>query len=1157
MRVTCAEVSLRAGKFTVGLLAIALTAAMGVAPAQTFRGSIVGTVLDQTEAPVPGAKVTAKNQATGVTRTTVTEDAGTFTIPELPIGAYTVTVEKEGFAAVTQADVRVDVGAEQAVNVTLVPARVQAEVEVTAQVPLVQTTLNTLGGTIEASQVENLPVNGRDYTKLIFLNPGVAGSPDQITDSPGSFGEFSVNGARGRADNFLLDGTDMNDGYRNDPTINQAGVFGTPATILPVDAVAELAVLSNFAPEYGRNAGAVINIVTKSGTNQFHGTAAEFFRNTALNARNFFNDVQPGTTFIPPKGTFHNNQFGGSLGGPIIKDRTFFFFDYEGQRESGGSSIPERVPTAAEIADSTAFVTSTGGIVNQVTAALLQRNPWPTPAPNPSVALYDPSNNISATIPFNNSVNSVIGKIDHNFNEKNLLTGRYYYGTSIQSFPLGLVGVTPVPGYNTVTPTNINLASLSYVSVISPNLVNEARAGFNRFAETFFPEDRTFNPNSIGLNTGAGPRDYGLPLMRFSGGLANLGANLSLPRGRVDYNWQFIDNVSHKLNRHEVKVGYEFRLTPVHQFFDADYRGRLDFKGTVLAPGGTPLPPIQSSLVEFLEGNLSGGRQFEGDSARNTAQPSHALYAQDSLRWTRRLTLNYGVRWDYFGVIHERNNLFSNFDPAIGLEQVGASNIPPGSARSVMPGISRLYEPDYRNFAPRLSVAYDVTGKGKTVVRAGWGIFYDIFSQDFFLGQLPFNTFNPGPAYNGIGAKPILLSFSPVSQIVKGVPVFPQSGFSATDVFAVDRHIRTPYMENYNVNIQQEITRNTVLQVGYVGSQGHRLFRYRDINQVRNPATDCTNSPSTLSLSCVHPFDHGPFPPALSNTSAFGYVNFFESSANSSYHSLQTQFRITNIKGLQTTLNYTYSHSIDNASDGQDFVANATQPNDSFRPHLERGNSNFDVRHRFVWMINYNLPARKGHLSKLTDGWGINSVLTLQSGQPFHVNFFDNYDGSGEFFPRPDVVGNPFAGTHTPDTYLNLSAFAVPCTFYPGAVPAGSTGFAGACDPASLHFGNMGRNSLIGPNFREWDLSLYKNTNLTEKVKMQFRAEFYNLPNHPNFSSPLYPAFDVPADNTGADSTGRGIGFYPLTQTGDVGVGNPFLGGGGPRGIQLAVKFSF
>src|SRR5580700_10969346 len=293
------------------LLVFVLLAAVSLA-AQTFRGTILGTVTDAQGAVLAGAKVTVKNVATGLERTTDTSADGSYALPELPIGTYTVTITLTGFQTSVTTGVNVDVAGELRVDAAMKTGQVSTRVEVSAeQLPLVETTSNTLGGVLTSQTVENLPVNGRDYTKLIYLNPGVAGSPDQISDSPGSFGEFSMNGARGRSNNYLLDGTDMNDGYRNDPAINQAGVFGTPSTILPIDAIAEVNVISNFQPEYGRNAGAVVNIVTKSGTNTFHGSAAEYFRNDALDARNYFNDVGQ------PKAPFHNNQYGGAVGGPI------------------------------------------------------------------------------------------------------------------------------------------------------------------------------------------------------------------------------------------------------------------------------------------------------------------------------------------------------------------------------------------------------------------------------------------------------------------------------------------------------------------------------------------------------------------------------------------------------------------------------------------------------------------------------------------------------------------------------------------------------------------------------------------------------------------------------------------------------------------------
>jgi hypothetical protein len=1109
---------------TVCLWLLGMLYAAPVTHAQTFRGAILGTILDQTEAPIPGAQVTAKSPATGLTRTTVTDDVGNYHLPELPIGEYAVTVEKQGFETITLGGVQVEVAAERRVDATLKPGRIESRVEVRAQVPLVDTTADTLGGTIEAPQAVNLPVNGRDYIKLVYMNPGISGSPDQATDSPGSFGLFTANGARGRSNNYLLDGTDMNDGYRNLPSINQAGVFGTPATILPVEAIAEMAVLSNFEPEYGRNAGAVVNIVTKSGTNARHGSVSEYLRNDKLDARNFFN-VAPN-----PKTAFRNNQFGASLGGPLVHDKTFFFLDYEGQREKVGLNSLARVPSPAEIAATEAAIADNEESVNPVSAALLQRNPWPAPNINLAAPLFDSSPNVSVTTPASNSIDSFIAKVDHNFNDHNLLTGRYYFGDSGQSFPLALVGGGILPGYNTVTPTRVNLVSISYVRVISSTKVNEARFGYNRFAESFYPEDRGFDPSSIGLNTGVSSRDTGLPLIRLSG-YASAGATLSVPRGRQDTNWQFIDSFSWKFNRHEIKVGYEFRRTSINGFFDAGYRGRMDFRYGDMA----------TSLYNFLTGVPSGGRQAKGNSDRETFQNSHAGYLQDSYRLHPKFTLNYGLRWDYYGVIGEKKNLLSNFDAVNGLRMVGTSSLP------------RLYERDLNNFAPRASLAYDLTGKGKTVIRAGYGFFYDAFSQDFFVGQLPWNTFNPGPAYNPIGPAAVLFAFD-VNRDVDGnalpldssTSVFPDVNFYDSDVFAVDRHARTPYMSNYNVNVQQELSSHAVLQVGYVGSAGRKLFRYRDINQPVEPW-----------VSTGRPFDNGPFAPS---GGTFYYVNNIETSALSNYNSLQVSLRLRGFKGFDSTLNYTWSHSIDNASDGQDYVTNATQPENSWRPDMERANSNFDLRQRLVWNFIYEFPKRgKGPWSKLTDGWQLNGVLTLQSGQPYHVNLFDDYNGTGEWFPRPDLVGDPYAGTHAPDRFLNLSAFQVPCTFVPGSENDPEiAGTAGACDPSTFHFGTLGRNSLRGPDFRNFDFSIFKNTSITEKVTLQFRAEFFNLVNHPNFANPFLPGFAADASWNGIDPvTGKGVDFLPISVTGDVGIGNPFLGGGGPRNVQLALKLMF
>ena len=1076
--------------------------------AQTFRGTILGTITDSSGAVVPGAKVTVRQVATGLARTTEATSDGSYSVPELPIGTYTVTVAAAGFQTSVTRDVIVDVATERRVDAQLRAGQVSETVEVSGEtLPLVETTSAELGGTLTTKAIENLPVNGRDYTKLIYLNPGVSGSPDQISDSPGSFGTFSMNGSRGRSNNFLLDGTDMNDGFRNDPAINEAGVFGDPATILPIDAVAELRVLSNYEAEYGRNSGAVVNIVTKSGTNQFHGSGLEYLRTGQMGARNYFNNVGG-------KNSFHNNQFGGAFGGPIIKDRTFFYADYEGQRESGAqaglSCVPDPKVIAADIA--------ANGNPNPVIASLLKRNPWP--APNLAVASDDSGcpngGNLSTATRFKNRVDSMIAKIDHNFDSNNLLTGRYYFGDSDQSFPFAQLAGGLLPGFNTVTPTRVQLVSLSYVKVVNAKQVNEARLGWNRFAEGFFPEDQAFNPSSIGLNTGTQPYDGGLPKISVAG-FSVIGATASVPRDRVDSNWHFIDNYTWKLGGNDFKFGYEYRRTTIRLVQDSNFRGKLSF----------------DTLSDFLQGNPSGGSQAQGHTGRHSLENNHSFYFQDSFRATPRLTLNFGMRWDYFGVVSEKDNLFYRYLPASdAVVQVGTS----GTSSS-------LYQPDHNNFAPRLAFAYDVGGQGRTVVRGGWGLFYDAFSQDIFLGHVPFNcTFCPGPAYSGIG--PAAISFASLGggPLAANTPVY-SSPTPLGDFFGVDPNIRTPYIQNFNLNIQRQITNRAVAQIGYVGAKGTKLFRFRDINQPSQAAITASDLANGIQSFGV------PRP-----STNFFYINQEEASANSIYHSLQTSLRLSAFHGITSQVNYVYSHSIDNASDSEDFIPNAAQPNNSLAPNLERGNSNFDIRSRFTWNFTYEFPSRRGDHAKLTDGWGLDGVLNLQDGQPFsfNYNFEGDFSGAGEGFDRPDLVG-PVRYGKVPFNFIDLTSFRVPCTIAAGVTSASDTD----CVPGTRHFGNLGRNSLRGSSFKEFNATIFKNTPITEHVTLHLRAEFFNLFNHPNFANPALPNFIADPAVNGLDGAGRGIGSYALTATGDVGIGNPFLGGGGPRGLQFAAKISF
>ena len=856
------------------LLLLSLLLAANFVSAQTFRGSIVGIVTDTSGAVLPGANVKVRNTATGLERTTQTTAEGNYTISELPIGTYAVTVSQAGFQTSVTSSVGVDVATERRVDIALKPGQVTDTVEVTGEaLAQVDTTTDELGGTLTAQTIANIPVNGRDYTKLIYLNPGVAGSPDQISDSPGSFGTFSMNGSRGRANNYLLDGTDMNDGYRNDPAINEAGVFGDPATILPIDAVGELRVLSNYEAEYGRNSGAVVNIVTKSGTNLLHGSALEYYRSGALGARNYFNiDSQP-------KNPFTNNQFGGSLGGPIVKDKAFFFVDYEGQRESGAQAGQSCVPDANSIAAAEAQAAANGVPLSPTMLNLLARNPWPSPN-IPGVASDTtgcPNGpNLATSTRFFNNVNSVIAKADYNPSANNNFTGRYYYGSSNQSFPFAQLAGGLLPGFNTVTPTTVQLVSLSWVKVVNSSQVNEARMGWNRFVEGFFPEDQSFNPASIGLDTGVTPFNYGLPKISV-GGFSPIGATASVPRNRVDTNWHFIDNYSWQVGRHDFKFGYEFRRTTINLVQNNNFRGKLSFNGDNL----------NDPLTEFLEGAPSGGSQASGYTNRHEAENNEGLYVQDSFRWNKRLTVNYGLRWDYFGVPSEKNNLFYQLTPANGgtLVQVGANG-----------GPSSLYNKDYNNFAPRIAFSYDLSGKGETVLRAGWGVFYDAFSQDIFLGHAPFNcTFCPGPAYTGVGAAPIGFADLSGNAIAPGVPVYGAAS-PLGSYFGVNPNIRTPYVQNWNLNIQQQITNKIMMELGYVGSKGTKLFRFVDANQpsqAQITAFDlgqCATYGQTAPNCYIAGFD-GPDGvnfnvPRTAYPNLF-YVNQEQSSANSIYNALQ------------------------------------------------------------------------------------------------------------------------------------------------------------------------------------------------------------------------------------------------------------------------------
>ncbi|MGP8250414.1 MAG: carboxypeptidase regulatory-like domain-containing protein [Terracidiphilus sp.] len=1090
----------------------------GAANSQTFRGTIQGSVADTSGAAIPGAKVKVFSPGTGLQRSISTNDQGEYVASELPLGSYNITIEKEGFRTTTLTGIPVSVGAPSRADAKLAPGMVEQAIEVTANVPMVETASNTTGGTIEASEVTELPVNGRDYTKILELVPGASSDPVGSTESAGSYGLFSLNGNRGRSNNYLLDGTDMNDGYRNLPSVNQAGVWGCPSTILPVDALAEIPVTGNPEAEFGRSSGATVNIVTKSGANEIHGTAYEYYRNADLTARNFFN------TTDQPKNSFLNHQFGASAGGPIVRDDTFWFLAYEGQRENGGLPQLGLVPTLGDI---NAY-TSGGGAINSVIQNLLASNPWGT--------LPQSGGNETFTTPFINSSDNIIAKVDkhlHLFSPGDLFTGRYYYSHGMQSFPLGMLYTgSSAPGYNTITPTHVNIASLSYTSIPRPNLIFELRGGYNRFLQQFLPQDIGRNPDTLfGLDTlppDSASVDLGLPTITVAD-YSPIGATSSDARGRIDTNYQLFGNVSMVQGRHSFKTGYEWRRTFINSFINSGHRGKLVF----------------SSLDDFLSGAIDGGASADGEGTRYSYQNSSGAYFLDSWRFSSRLTFNYGLRWDYFGVIGAENNAFSLFDfKTLTVLPVGAQGAP-----------SSLYPKDWLNFAPRFSVADDIHGNASVVIRAGGGIFYDGPSQDFFVGNQAYNTNagQAGPIFNNIGfASPVTPTIEP------NVPIF--GGYQPSSAFTVDQGLRTPRYAAYNINVETQLAKNIAFQLGYIGSQGRHLFHFGDLNQFNNvngSVDTCGNGTTiTYGEQCYPTYSIGSYAGI-----PLYYLNQIETSSISNYNSMQTTLKVQKFHGLTSTLNYTWAHSIDTASDGMDFVPNAAMPDNSWNPHAERASSNFDVRQRMQWYWSYNLP-KVNQSGWIANGWALDGMFNFATGQPYTVSYlFENdYNGTGEYFGRPDIIGNPYAGKNGINL-LNEAAFAAPCTV--DTNPASPT----YQDCIDGHPGSEGRNAFNAPNYTNFDFSLTKTSHLTERVIMELRGDLFNLLNHPNLSNPLLPGFGIDVFGNshvegnrlvaGLDPAANGPQFMQTTATPDVGSGNPYLGGGGPRSAQVAVHFTF
>jgi len=1083
-----------------------------LAGAQSFRGSIRGHVVDPSGSVIAGAKVTAKSAATGLMRESVTGGDGGYVLAELPAGEYAVVAESAGLSPTAQ-NVVVNVGLDTTADfdLTKVEKRLE-EVNVGEEAPMVDASRDVLGEVVDEKLVVNLPLNGRDFGKLVALVPGATVEPSGVAAVQSGFGQFSINGNRDRSNNYTLDGTDNNDPFFNNSALNQTGIGGAPASLLPIDAIQEFNLQSQFPAEYGRNSGSVVNIITKSGTNKLHGTAFEFLRNDVLDARNYFNRDPAQKT------GFQNNQFGASLGGPIIKNKTFFFGAYEGQRERVGSDFTFLVP------GNDPSLPASSGVPNQIIAAqnvAIANGVTPNPALTKLLTMFFPaptgfngtSGTVAGTVKDKNNVDSMIAKVDHAITSTEELTARYAFAQSSQVFPLGGLGggaASRLPQFAQTSPARVQVVSASLLSTFGSHRINEVRFGYSRYRTSFSTEDANFDPNSIGLNFGTG--QLSLPEIDFGGNLENLGASaFSIPRGRTSQSFQILDNYTWLVGKHTIKFGGEVRRISVSSFNNNLERGQVEFGTSGLDPNA-----VVDTLANYYIGSAYNAVADTGNTQRTTYNNGLSFFAQDDFRLASNFTLNYGLRWEYFGPISEAHNLLSNLGRDGNLALEGTD------------GVNGAYERDLHDFGPRIGFAWNVLPK--TVLRGGYGIYYDYIPQDLLIANF---TNSAGLVTNPIGSQPIYpLGFNQgaFNGSAPG-PIF--SSFATPcpcDIFVTPRHYPTPNSQNWNFNIQQELSQAFGLQIGYVSSKGTHLVRLLDLNQ-----PDYTGTRPNQNYNAID---------SLSPVS------------NSSYNAFQATVRSRNWHGLSGFAGYTFSKSLDDASDGIDYnFATVAFPQNGFDLAADRGPSNFDTRHRFTAAFTYEIPKFIGP-KRLSQGWQLNTIVTAQSGRPVPIvsgndtsgEFFDQFPSPSNFHQRPDLIPgvNPINSNweSAPDTigYLNGNAFAQPLDAT-AANPQGS-------------FGNLGRNAIYGPRYWSADFAVAKNTPITERVNLELRAEFFNIFNHPNFALPNFfvsPVFNADGSVNPGVSPNQGL----ITQTPDQAQTNPGLGGGGPRVMQIAAKFRF
>ncbi len=1046
----------------LSLLAAGLTA-------QTFRGSISGSVVDSSGAAVPDTIIRLVNDSTGFNRETTTTATGAFNMPDLPLGFYTLTFTKTGFQTTKVDKVEVAVSRVTNLPVTLAVSSQATTVEISATAAAIETSSTTLANVVNPQMVQDMPMNGRDFRQMLKMAPGV----NPLNNS--------VNGNRTSGNNYQIDGADNNDAFHNTSAVNQGGVAGIAGTLLPVEAIDQFAIASNASAESGRNGGSNVNLVIKSGTNELHGSAYYFNRREALASLTPFQ--VPGSK----KRVIRNDQYGFSLGGPVIKNKLFYFMTGEAQDAIAAISLLSTHP-------STAFVEQARGLLRRYDVAespLASRvlTAWPSrynglPATANNLAASDQN--------VYDSYNGII-KVDYNINDRHTIATRYYGGTGKQAASSGSV----YQEYFQVAPSRMHNVSVVANSTLSPRMFNNLILGANYFLQVFNDKDTSFNPVALGFNTDVTEASLiGTPSLRITN---FAGAGFTQPLGRIDSTGHITDNLSYTVGRHQLKFGGEYRRAVLDVFYDTNKRGSFTWDGSA-GPwrGDTSVSAQVRSLADFMAMTTTannGATITRGQLQRDYRQNSFDWWIHDNFQVNRRLNLNFGVRYTFHGVLYDIDRTITNFIPGRGF-------VTPGK------DIDRLYPNDLNNFAPRFGFAYQPFASGKTVVRGSWGIFYDVPPLNFIVA----NTGSGNGGAAGVHANPggpepvfnINLTGAP-TQIAAGQSIFgsaaPRPPFGA---YAINQDFRIPYVQNYNLNIQQQLGGGTILQTGYVASTGRKLSLLRNIN-APTPGT-------TGALQTRRPFN--------SEYPTIAAINTLESIGNSQYHSWQSSIRVTRWKNLMINGNYTWSRQMDNGTT----VRNAL-PTNSYNLRQEYGPGEIDLRHIVTGYVAYDLPVFTSRAKLLTQGWQFGNLFQATTGTPLNITAGVNRSNSFDNRDRVDVVGTAIVGVQEPANaggsrrYFNADAFAL---------------------PAIGTFGNIGRNALRGPGFAAVDFSIFKRTPITERIKTEFRVEIFNLFNRSNFANP--------GTNFNAATS-----FGLITNTRN-GSGAPGLGQGEPRNIQLALK---